>query len=292
MTQKQKLPVVASPDACVRRMRSRLVAMKAQQAFFQNVIGIRYEDRHDPNMTAWRDHFRTSQALGQRHRQSELMDQPGLDEQDHAQALRGLARVNRFSRSAAIFWPTLRAMANSSRPLRVLDVACGGGDVTVALAQLARRNNVLLSMSGCDISDTALRIAEQRALNVGVPVEFFQQDVFTEPLSARFDVVISSLFLHHLDEAEAVRLLQSMSQAAEQAVLINDLVRSRAGYWLAVIGTRLLSRSKIVHVDGPLSVAGAFTPGEALRLCEQAGLHGTTISRHWPQRMLLTWRQP
>lgn len=292
MTQKQNLPVVASPDGCVGRMRSHLAAMTVLRVFCQNVIGIRSEDRHDPNMTAWRDHFRASQALGQRHRQPELMDQPGLNEQDHAQALRGLARVNRLSRSAAIFWPTLRAMANGSQPLRVLDVACGGGDVTVELARLARRNNVLLSLSGCDISETALRIAEQRALYAGVSVELFQQDVFADPLPARFDVVISSLFLHHLDEAEALRLLRSMSQAAEQAVLINDLVRSRAGYWLAVIGTRLLSRSHIVHVDGPLSVAGAFTPDEALRLCEQAGLHGTTISRHWPQRMLLTWRRP
>ncbi len=222
------------------------------------------------------------------------MDQPGLDERAHSQALRGLQRVNRLSRSAAIFWPTLRAMARqqSEAPLRVLDVACGGGDVTVALAQLAARNNVPLNMAGCDISETALKIAEQRALNGDVSVEFFPQDVLSAPLPARFDVVICSLFLHHLDESEAIGLLRTMSQAAERAVLINDLIRSRAGYWLAVIGPRLLTRSHIVHVDGPLSVAGAFTPDEALSLCEQAGLRDTTISRHWPQRMLLTWRRP
>lgn len=221
------------------------------------------------------------------------MDQPGLDERAHAQALRGLERVNRLSRSAAIFWPTLQALARqqSEASLRVLDLACGGGDVTVALAQLAARDNVPLNMAGCDISETALKIAEQRALTAGVSVEFFQQDVLAAPLPARFDVVICSLFLHHLDEAQAVGLLRTMSQAAERAVLVNDLVRSRAGYWLAVLGTRLLSRSRIVHVDGPLSVAGAFTATEALQLFEQAGLPNATISRRWPQRMLLTWRR-
>lgn len=261
--------------------------------FFPIAIGIRGDGRHDPNMTSWRDHFRTSRSLGQRHRQPELMDQPGLDEQAHSQALRGLERVNRLSRSAAIFWPTLRGMARqqSGTPLRVLDVACGGGDVTVALAQLAARSNVPLNVAGCDISETALKIAEQRALSAGVSVQFFQQDVLATPLPARFDVVMCSLFLHHLDAPEAIGLLRTMSQAAERAVLVNDLVRSRVGYWLAVIGTRLLTRSHIVHVDGPLSVAGAFAPDEALQLCEQAGLHGTTISRHWPQRMLLNWRR-
>ena len=104
--------------------------------------------------------------------------------------------------------------------------------------------------------------------------------------------MICSLFLHHLDEAEAVTVLRSMSQGSRRAVLVNDLVRSRSGYLLAVLGTRILSRSPIVHIDGPLSVAGAFTPDEVLQLCEQAGLNGATISRHWPQRFLLTWSRP
>jgi hypothetical protein len=58
---------------------------------------------------------------------------------------------------------------------------------------------------------------------------------------------------------------------------------------MAVVGCHLLSGSRVVHVDGPISVAGAFTPGEALSLAEQAGLQGATLTRHWPQRYLLTW---
>ena len=232
-------------------------------------------------------------GIARRNRQPELMDQPGLDAAEHDCALRGLARVNWFSRSAAILWPTLRELARGQgdSPLRILDVACGGGDVTVALVQCARREGVVMRMAGCDFSDTALAIARRCANKAREEIEFFQHDVLKEPLPARFDAVICSLFLHHLDESDAIHVLQSMSQAG-RAVLVNDLVRSQRGYLLAVIGTRLLSRSRIVHVDGPLSVAGAFTPHEAWQLCESAGLHGATISRHWPQRFLLTWRRP
>lgn len=189
--------------------------------------------------------------IAKRNRQPELMDQPGLAAAEHGLALRGLARVNWFSRSAAIFWPTLRELAREQHgsPLRVLDVACGGGEVTVALVQRARREGVSLQMTGCDFSDTALVIARSHAEQANVEIEFFRHDVLKEPLPARFDVVICSLFLHHLDEPDAISVLRSMSQAG-QAVLVNDLVRSRRGYLLAVIGTRLLSRSRIVHVDG------------------------------------------
>ena len=242
-------------------------------------------------MTTKKNLFQTLARLGQRDLQPELMDQPQLDPLEHALALLGLARVNWFSRSDAILWPTLRSFALEQKgdPLRVLDVACGGGDVTCALAKRARRAGLNVMLAGCDLSDTALSVARKQAASSGETIEFFQHDVLSAPLPARFDVVICSLFLHHLDEAEAVAVLRSMSQAARRAVLVNDLVRSRSGYLLAVLGTRLLSRSRIVHIDGPLSVAGAFTPQEALQLSEQAGLNGATVSRHWPQRFLLTW---
>ena len=83
-----------------------------------------------------------------------------------------------------------------------------------------------------------------------------------------------------------------MGAAARRAVLINDLARSTAGLMLAHVATRLLTRSPVVHVDGPRSVEGAFTAEEARQLAERAGLHGSTVGRRWPFRYLLMWRRP
>jgi hypothetical protein len=83
-----------------------------------------------------------------------------------------------------------------------------------------------------------------------------------------------------------------MGEAAGRAVLVDDLVRGRGGFALAWAGCRLLSRSRVVRHDGPVSVAAAFTPAEALSLARRAGLEGATIVRHWPQRFLLEWRRP
>src|SRR4029079_9609730 len=106
------------------------------------------------------------------------------------------------------------------------------------------------------------------------------------------DVIFSSLFLHHLDEETAIALLRRMAAAARRAILINDLARSAAGLMLAHVATRLLTLSPVVHVDGPRSVEGAFTPAEALRLAERAGLRGAPVARCWSFRYLLAWRRP
>jgi thiazole synthase ThiGH ThiG subunit len=70
---------------------------------------------------------------------------------------------------------------------------------------------------------------------------------------------------------------------------VNDLVRGPVGYLLAWSACRVLSRSAVVHHDGPVSVAGAFTLAEAGRLADNAGLSGVRLTRHWPQRFLLSW---
>jgi 2-polyprenyl-3-methyl-5-hydroxy-6-metoxy-1,4-benzoquinol methylase len=174
--------------------------------------------------------------------------------------------------------------------LRLLDVATGGGDVPLRLWQRAQKAGLRLAVDGCDRSACAIGHARANAAYHGADVRFFEWDALNGPLPGGYDVIVSSLFLHHLDEGPAVDLLRRMAAAARQLVLINDLERSVAGLLLAYVGTRLLSASPVVHVDGPLSVAAAFTGREALALAQRAGLTGATVERRWPFRFLLTWR--
>jgi 2-polyprenyl-3-methyl-5-hydroxy-6-metoxy-1,4-benzoquinol methylase len=218
------------------------------------------------------------------------MDRPDLDPARHRHALRGLGRINQWSASARILWPPLRRLARShSAPLRVLDIATGGGDIPIRLWRRAQKAGVPLRIEACDISATALDYAREAAERAGAAVEFFRCDVLNEPLPRRYDVATCSLFLHHLEEAEAIVLLRRATAAVDQALLINDLRRSTLGLWFAQVGTRLLTTSPVVHVDGPLSVRAAFTPAEAAALARQAGLQNVNIVRKWPFRFLLSW---
>ncbi len=229
--------------------------------------------------------------MSQRHCMPEVMDQPGLDPSRHVHALHGLARINFWSGSARILWPPLADMARrlSPRRIRVLDLATGGGDVPIRLWRRARWTGLEMELEGCDFSPVALEHARACADRAGAAVRFFPLDALHDSIPTGYDAIVSSLFLHHLDDDQACDLLGKMAGAARHLVLINDLARSRAGLALAHVATRLLTTSSVVHVDGPRSVRRAFTPAEALALAQRAGLHGATVSRRWPFRYLLAW---
>ena len=228
-----------------------------------------------------------------RDRQPELMDQPDLEPVLHRRALRALGRLNYFSRTSSAIWNVLRQFqpASPGQPLRVLDVACGGGDVAIRLALRARLENRKVQITGIDTSDTAIEYGRERAALRGVDVTFETSDIFEQTLPEDHDVVISTLFLHHLNPTDGVTLFRRMEAGAKQGVIIDDLRPTRFGYFLAWIACQLLSRSPIVHNDGPMSVRAAYTPAEAIELANRAGLHGARTITHWPQRYLLSWRR-
>ena len=232
--------------------------------------------------------------FSERHCQPEMMDDPGLDQAEHRRALRALGRVNRLSRSAAITWSGIRPFARDraeSRPLRVLDLACGGGDVVCELTRLAARTSHPLLVDGCDASPVAVDHATRQARSAkNAASRFFSLDVLKDDLPAGYDVLTCSLFLHHLSREDGKQLLARMA-AVSPLVLVNDLRRTRRGYVLAWLGCRLLSRSPVVHHDGPLSVRAAYTIPEARQLAQDAGLKGAVVSPRWPERFLLSWRK-
>lgn len=222
----------------------------------------------------------------------ELMDAPELQAEPHRLALSGLRRINLFSRSAAAIAAAILAVVPQQleKPLTVLDIGCGSGDVTAGVFRRLHRTGLAIRICGWDRSATAIETASALGESVAQPLDlkFAVHDAFGETTD-RFDIVYCSLFLHHFENADAQRLLRQMERLALQAVIVDDLVRSRTGLLLAKAGCRLLSRSPIVHTDGPQSVLAAFTLAEVRSLAAQAGLNDFRLRTHWPQRFTLTW---
>ena len=227
------------------------------------------------------------------------MDQPDLDSREHETALRALRKINAVSRSSATLAGPILELAKrlDRRTLTVCDVASGGGDVAIDLYRHTSKRGVELQITGVDVSPVGVAHAKQNAERAGIDIQFVEQDVLASnlPRTAKghepFDVVMSSLFMHHLDPPDVKQLLASMSRAAHHLVLVNDLRRSRVGWYLAQIVCRLVTRSYVVHIDGPRSVEGAYTNQEFIKLCCKAGLETATIERVWPFRFLMTYQK-
>lgn len=228
-----------------------------------------------------------------RQRQQELMDDPNLDRAEHEHALQGLARLNKYSDAVRLQWQEIKRISQERqlRPCRVLDVACGSADVLLSLLGNAGAENVRLQVTGCDISSVATSAAERRCKSQGYEnADFLTLDVLKDPLPSNYDIVINSLFMHHLSESETVLLLSKMGESARHAVVINDLERSRLNLALVWTACHLLTTSYVVRFDGPASVRSAYSLAEFKALAVQAGLKGAQFRRQFPCRFFMTWR--
>ena len=239
------------------------------------------------------------------------MDDPALPATDHMHALDALALINMLSLTSAQVVRAIHRLdagRHSRRPLagyrdgplKVVDIACGGGDVTTAVARrLSRRlpagadGTPAVQVTGLDKSPRAVARAERhsRKRTGTARVAFDVHDILADACPP-CDIAIVSLFLHHLDDDDAIRVLASLARAARIGIVASDLLRTVTGLALAVVGTAVLSRSRVARVDGPLSVRAARTPAEYRTLLDRAGLHEATIHRAWPQRAILVWMRP
>jgi 2-polyprenyl-3-methyl-5-hydroxy-6-metoxy-1,4-benzoquinol methylase len=215
----------------------------------------------------------------------EWMDDEGVDPGQLEAALRYIRAVNRrlgYTRATvrAILSKGVRAPAD----LSVLDVATGSADVPVALRGAAARRGVALSVTGLDLHAATLAHADRFT---GGAVPLVRGDAVALPYAdGAFDVVTSSMFLHHLPDELVVRALKEMGRVARSRVVVADLVRGRRA--LAWITLFTLGRGEMIRHDARVSVRQAFRLSEIERLANAAGLRGIAVRRVFGHRFVLT----
>jgi SAM-dependent methyltransferase len=201
----------------------------------------------------------------------ELMDQPCSRDEIRG-ALRDLARVNRWFLG---YRPTLdfldRLNLRGRGPVRILDVGSGYGDALRRVEEWARDRSIAVELIGLDLNpDTAVIAAE--ATPKGSGIRWTTGDVFDHPIEGTADVVISSLFTHHLSDADVVRFLRWMEEHAAVGWFVNDLSRAPIPYHLLGWFARAMRLHRFVQHDGPVSFARAFRAEDWRALCAAAGL--------------------
>src|SRR5207302_8451419 len=151
----------------------------------------------------------------------ELLDSDAGTPQEVAGSLADLCLVNRWFGGVRSLRKMLEEVASLAqvRQLSLLDVAAGAGDVAAELSRQSQRREMRLEVTLLDRSPAHLTPA--------VGMQRIAGDALALPFCDRsFDVVASSLFLHHLQEDEAVQFLSDALRVCRIAVLISDLRRS------------------------------------------------------------------
>jgi SAM-dependent methyltransferase len=176
--------------------------------------------------------------------------------------LRDLARVNRLTFA---FDPIFRFVRRAGAEGTLLDVACGYGDLVRRLAP--RFPN--LALAGIDLHAGDARAATSPG------IELLEGDVFA--LDRSFDLIVSSQFAHHLDDASIVRFLAWMEAHARRGWFVCDLHRHPLPLRLFRLIAAALRVDPVVAHDGAISVQRGFVRADWERYLREAGIADAEI---------------
>ncbi len=210
--------------------------------------------------------------FNQRSTENELMDQEGISFAEFHDCLQGLERINHLTLAYRPTLRWLRPWLKSGEPICILDAGCGGGDMLRQIERQLRsepqKNNVRLL--GVDLNPWSKRSAA--LCTNAAAIHYETADVFRFQPEQSLDLIICSLFTHHLSDNQVIDFLRWIDTRARKGWFINDLHRHPLPYYFIKAATALLSRNRLIRNDAAVSVARAFSVNDWQRLLEQAGL--------------------
>ncbi|UTY60561.1 bifunctional 2-polyprenyl-6-hydroxyphenol methylase/3-demethylubiquinol 3-O-methyltransferase UbiG [Massilia sp. erpn] len=157
---------------------------------------------------------------------------------------------------------------NARAPLagkNVIDIGCGGGILAESMARKGAK------VTGIDLSEKALKVADLHSLESGVPVRY--KLIAAEDMAAQeagqYDVVTCMEMLEHVpDPAAIVRAAATLVKPGGQ-VFFSTLNRNPKAYLFAVIGAEYLLR---LLPKGTHDYEKFITPAELSQDIRSAGL--------------------
>ena len=208
----------------------------------------------------------------------EILDRDDVGPETFARVMDDLASVSRVMLAHA---PTIGFLQRATQGLArgqaisVLDVGCGEGDLLRRIHRWARQRGLRPRLVGLDLNPRSAAAAAART-PASMAIDYLTGDVFDHVDGA--DFVVSSLFAHHLTDAQVVRFLRWMEAHASRGWLVNDLHRHRLAYHGFGLAARLARWHPIVRMDGQMSVARGFRAAEWQAALVEAGASARV---HW-----------
>ena len=225
---------------------------------------------------------------------SELMDSEETDFATFRACLVDLAKVNRLTLA---YRPTMRFLVDLARSgrlprcraLSIVDVGSGFGDMLRKIDRWAARRGLPVELTGVDLNPWSARTAAE-VTPPDRPIRYVTANVFGYRPPGPIDVVISSLFTHHLDDAALIRFVAWMEASATVGWFVNDLHRHPLPYHVFGATARALRYHHFVQHDGPISIARAFVTSDWRRVLAAAGVApgAAEVSWRFPFRLCVT----
>ena len=203
--------------------------------------------------------------------EEEIMDDLDYNGPILHDALDKLARINQWLGGNIVTINGLKkALKNhpKSKTITIIDLGCGGGDILREISSFGKKHQYNFNLIGIDANPHTINYANKLSQNYD-NIYFKAIDIFSDDFNAlEYDLVLTTLFLHHFKEEQLVDFLKPVLQKAKLGVVVNDLHRHKLAYYLFKLLCTTIKNKTIVD-DGLTSVLRGFKREELKAISKQ-----------------------
>ena len=194
----------------------------------------------------------------------EIMDDFTVDGDLLHDALDKLATINTWLGGNGVTIEGLKTLLkeqSKDKTITIIDLGCGGGDILRDIAAFGQKEGYTFELIGIDANQHAVDYATKLSADHS-NIRFLHYDVFSEEFKAlKYDIAITTLFLHHFKEDQLLELLNHLLDRSKIGLVVNDLHRTRLAYYLFKLIT-IPVKNKMIIEDGLTSVLRGFKRNE------------------------------
>lgn len=155
--------------------------------------------------------------------------------------------------------------------ITIIDLGCGHGEILRLIGDYGRQEGYKFKLIGIDANQDAIDYAIELSQDYE-ELTFENINIFSEEFQdLDYDVVLSTLFLHHFNQDEIHNLLKIITSKAKLGIVVNDLHRNKVAYGLFKLLGLVISNHMIVQ-DGLTSILRAFKRDELENIAKQLNL--------------------
>ncbi len=203
--------------------------------------------------------------------EEEIMDDLTYNGEILHDSLDKLAKINKWLGGNNVTINGLKILLEKrtkETPITIIDLGCGGGDVLRDVAHFGQQNGYHFNLIGLDANHNTIKYAKKLSQNYD-NINFTDINIFSEDFNhLKYDIVLTTLFLHHFKEDQLVTFLKPVLEKAKLGIVVNDLHRHKLAYYLFKLLCTTISNKTIVE-DGLTSVLRGFKRKELKVISEK-----------------------
>ncbi len=217
---------------------------------------------------------------------TEIMDDLEMEGELLSRSLAKLDWINKWLGGNQVTLQGIDPLLNKhpkDKMLRIVDIGSGSGDMLRLVADKLRRRGQAFEIIGMDANEFTVNYARKESADypeISYKTEYVSANTFQ---NMEYDILLGTLFLHHLKDEDIVDVLKVATEKASIGVIINDLHRSQLAYFLFYLLT-LFIPNPMIRQDGLTSILRGFKREDLEMYTKALDIKSATMRWKWAFR--------